>query len=114
MMMLSTDPHTSTSISTDEPGMKFDTQKLMEGEKAIEVATKYFPSMVKRLQIHNVTNDNDDELTDNMMDDAMILIGDMEVVAPVGFVNCNRPRVGFARRLGNGDDSSDDDGLWND
>ena len=114
MMMLSTDPYTSTtSISTDEPGVKFDTHKLMEGEKAIEVATKYFPSMVKRLQIHNVTNDNDDELTDKMMDDAMILIGDMEVVAPVSFVNCNR-RVGFARRLGNGDDSSDDDGLWND
>jgi len=115
MMMLSTDPYTSstTSISTDEPGMKFDTQKLMEGEKAIEVATKYFPSMVKRLQIHNVTNDNDDESTDKMMDDAMILIGDMEVVAPVSFVNCNR-RVGFARRLGSRDDSSDDDGLWND
>ena len=114
MMMLSTDPYTSstTSISTDEPGMKFDTHKLMEGEKAIEVATKYFPSMVKRLQIHNVTNDNDDELTDKMMDDAMILIGDMEVVAPVSFVNCNN-RVGFAHRFSR-DDSSDDDGLWND
>ena len=115
MMMLSTDPYTSstTSISIDEPGVKFDTQKLMEGEKAIEVATKYFPSMVKRLQIHNVTNDNDDESTDKMMDDAMILIGDMEVVAPVGFVNCNRARVGFANRFSR-DDSSDDDGLWND
>jgi len=115
MMMLSTDPYTSssTSISTDEPGVKFDTQKLMEGKKAIEVATKYFPSMVKRLKIHNVTNDNDDESTDKMMDDAMILIGDMEVVAPVGFINSNR-RVGFANRLGSRDDSSDDDGLWND
>ena len=114
MMNLTTDPYSSsstTSISNTEPGVKFETQKLMEGTKAMDIASKYFPSMVKRLEIHDVTNETSFEKAS----DAMVLIGDMEVVVPVSFAKLgnNNSNVGFARRLG-GDDSSDDDGLWND
>ena len=112
MMNLTTDPYSSssTTISNTEPGVKFETQKLMEGTKAMDIASKYFPSMVKRLEIHDVTNESYEKASD-----AMVLIGDMEVVVPVSFAKLgnNNSKVGFARRLG-GDDSSDDDGLWND
>jgi hypothetical protein len=113
MMMLTSDPYSSsstTSISNTEPGVKFETLKLMEGTKAMDIASKYFPSMVKRLEIHDVTNESYEKASD-----AMVLIGDMEVVVPVSFAKLgnNNSNVGFARRLG-GDDSSDDDGLWND
>ena len=114
MMNLTTDPYsssTTTTISNTEPGIKFETQKLMEGTKAMDIASKYFPSMVKRLEIHNVTNASSFE---EKSSDAMVLIGDMEVVVPVSFAKLgnNTNNVGFARRLG--EESSDDDGLWND
>ena len=108
-MNLSSDPYTSpsaASLRVDEPGVKFEPQKLMEGQRAMDVATKYFPSMVKRLQIHNVTNDSFEEGLNE--DDAMVLIGDMELVAPASFV-----RVGVSFGGLHGDDSDDDD-LWND
>ncbi|KAL7542152.1 hypothetical protein ACHAXR_011552 [Thalassiosira sp. AJA248-18] len=117
MMMLSSDPYSPSSLSNaTEPGVKFEPQKLMEGRKAMEVATKYFPSMVKRLRIHKVTNDESldydgkdsgSSLEDD--DDVMVLIGDMEVVAPVSFVRMRNSAVAFS---GGGDSS--DDGLWDD
>ena len=58
MMNLTTDPYSSTTISNTEPGVKFETLKLMEGTKAMDIASKYFPSMVKRLEIHDVTNES--------------------------------------------------------
>lgn len=103
MMMLSTDPY-APSLSSEEPGVKFEPQKMMEGDGAMEVAEKYFPSMVKRLRIHNVTNDE----SETNHSDVMVLIGDMEVVAPVSFVKMRNVRAYH------GGDSSDDDGLWND
>jgi len=110
MMTLSTDPYNaSSSLSNDEPGANFEPQTLLEGHRAMEVASKYFPSMVKRLRIHHVTNNNEGE--EDASKEAMVLIGDMEVVAPASFVNMRtNHRPGS---FGNGD-SSDDDGLWND
>lgn len=107
MMALSTEHPYSYSLPRDEPGMNFEPRRLMEGERAMEVAAKYFPSMTKRLRIRNVmTNDNDEEEESEMNDsEAMVIIGDMEVVAPSSFVKL---------RNSYGDDSSDDDGLWND
>ena len=89
----------------------------MEGKKALEVADKYFPSMVKRLRIHNVTNndfDGEEEIVGAGGEDnaAMVLIGDMEVVAPMSFVRMGN-NVRFASR-NDDDDDSDEDGLWND
>ena len=109
MMNLSSDPYTSpsaASLRVDEPGVKFEPQKLMEGQRAMDIATKYFPSMVKRLQIHNVTNDSFEGGCLN--EDAMVLIGDMELVAPASFVRVGRGFVGLHGS------NSDDDDLWND
>ena len=147
MMTLSSDPYSANntynnsgvSMSMNEPGVKFDPQTLMEGKKAMAVAEKYFPSMVKRLRIHNAlvnTNndffggeDNSEEIGTTGVagvicgedNDAMVLIGDMEVVAPMSFVRMgnNNDKVRFASASGRNDsddddDDSDEDGLWND
>ena len=144
MMTLSSDPYSANnlynnsgvSMSMNEPGVKFDPQTLMEGKKAMAVAEKYFPSMVKRLRIHNAlvnTNNDFDDGEDNSEEigtglagvwgednDAMVLIGDMEVVAPMSFVRMgnNNDKVRFASASGRNDsdddDDSDEDGLWND
>jgi len=137
MMMLSSDPSsdpyyynsptaTTNSLSNSkvvEPGVKFEPEKLMEGERAMEVARKYFPSMLKRLHIHNVTNndvesDNDGANNNAMISksEAMVLIGNMEVVAPASFVRMGRMAGGaasYSNRYGD-DEDSEDDGLWND
>jgi len=102
MMSLTSDPY-SPSLSNDEPGVRFEPQKLMEGDRAMEVAKKYFPAMVKRLQIDSVTNESD------KMSDAMLIVGDLTFVAPVSFVKMRN--AGASR---GGGYSSEDDGLWND
>lgn len=113
MMRLSTDPYAlsssaAASLPMDENGVKFEPKTLMEGEKAMTIASKYFPSLVKRLQIHNLMNDEGEESTSSSScDDILVIIGDMSIVAPKSFV---RPQsVSLA---GTGD--SDEDGLWND
>eukprot|EP00584_Thalassiosira_punctigera_P009217 CAMPEP_0172534334 /NCGR_PEP_ID=MMETSP1067-20121228/6732_1 /TAXON_ID=265564 ORGANISM="Thalassiosira punctigera, Strain Tpunct2005C2" /NCGR_SAMPLE_ID=MMETSP1067 /ASSEMBLY_ACC=CAM_ASM_000444 /LENGTH=323 /DNA_ID=CAMNT_0013319111 /DNA_START=69 /DNA_END=1037 /DNA_ORIENTATION=- len=106
MMALSTDPYCSpySPLSNEGPGVKFEPQKLMEGERAMEVAEKYFPSMAKRLRIHDVTNGGGESEATSL--EAMVIIGDLEVVAPASFVNVRRV---IASHL---DGSSDVDGLW--
>ena len=74
----------------------------MEGERAMEMAKKYLPSMCKRMRISDAMNEQ------TQKEDAMVVVGDMEVVAPASFVRTRS--VGFA--FGNG--ASDDDGLWDD
>lgn len=113
MMRLSTDPYSlsssAASLPMDENGVKFEPKTLMEGDKAMAIASKYFPSMVKRLQIHNLMNDEGEESASSstFCDDILVIIGDMSIVAPKSFV---RPQsIAFA---GTGD--SDEDGLWND
>lgn len=105
MMALSTDLYNlpGSSLSTEEPGVKFEPRKLMEGERAMRVAAKCFPAMTKRLRIHNVTNEEGDESTDS---EAMVIFGDMEVVAPTSFVKTR----GAVASLGSDDT---DDELWN-
>ncbi|KAL9186454.1 hypothetical protein ACHAXT_005692 [Thalassiosira profunda] len=106
MMSLSTDPY-SPILSAEEPGVKFEPQKLMEGERAMEMAKKYFPSICKRMRISDAMNS--DSMNDlDEKEDAMVVVGNMEVVAPASFARTRR--VGFA--FGNG--ASDDDGLWDD
>lgn len=152
MMRLSSDPYysveslgstTTTALSTttnntnkESGGVKFEPTKLMAGTTAMmDIATKYFPKMVKRLRIHDVlvTNTMDEEGICGVNDDgrkndfssvgssgsdAMVLIGDMEVVAPVSFVrmgnNGTGSRVGWADAASRGGDDSDEDGLWTD
>ena len=113
MMRLSTDPYSLSSsagsLPMNENGVKFEPKKLMEGDKAIMVASKYFPSMVKRLQIHNLMNEEEGtESTSSSVscDDIMVIIGDMSIVAPKSFV---RPQNSSMAGTG-----SDEDGLWND
>lgn len=104
MMRLSTDPYSlsssaASSLSMDENGVKFEPETLMEGDKAMGVASKYFPSLVKRLQIHKLTNEEGTE-----EEEAMVIVGDMSIVAPKSFLF---PGFHFGT-------ASDDDGLWND
>ena len=110
MMRLSTDPYSLSSsaapLPMNENGVKFEPKTLMEGDKAMVVASKYFPSMVKRLQIHNLMNDEGVETASSSVD-IMVIIGDMSIVAPKSFV---RPQS--SSLAGTGD--SDEDGLWND
>mmetsp|Transcript_10427 Transcript_10427/g.15795 ORF Transcript_10427/g.15795 Transcript_10427/m.15795 type:complete len:379 (-) Transcript_10427:209-1345(-) len=117
MMRLSTDPYSLSSLAAaslpmDENGVKFEPKTLMEGDKAMAIASKYFPSMVKRLQIHKLMNEEEEEGEESTFssvscDDIMVIIGDMSIVAPKSFV---RPQSGAV--AGTGD--SDEDGLWND
>ena len=103
MMRLSTSPY-SSSLSADEIGLNFEPNTLMEGDKAMNVATKYFPSLVKRLHIDNLMNENGEESSSSSASDDMIIVGDMTVVAPKSFV---RPlNVSLA--------DQEEDGLWND
>jgi hypothetical protein len=114
MMRLSTDPYSlsssATSLRMDENGVKFEPKTLMEGEKAMEIASKYFPSLVKRLQIHKLMNEEGTGTTptsssSSLCDDAMVVIGDMSIVAPKSFV---RPQS--VSMAGAGGDS-DEDGI---
>ena len=116
MMRLSTDPYSlsssaAASLPMDENGVKFEPNTLMEGDKAMAIASKYFPSMVKRLQIHKLMNEEEEgeeSISSSVScDDIMVIIGDMSIVAPKSFV---RPQS--IAMAGTGD--SDEDGLWND
>lgn len=113
MMRLSTDPYSlsssATSLRMDENGVKFEPKTLMEGEKAMEIASKYFPSLVKRLQIHKLMNEEGTGTTptsssSSLCDDAMVVIGDMSIVAPKSFV---RPQS--VSMAGAGGDSDEDE-----
>eukprot|EP00985_Skeletonema_marinoi_P012660 scaffold6157_cov137-Skeletonema_marinoi.AAC.1 len=111
MMRLSTDPYSlssaAASLPMDENGVKFEPKTLMEGDKAMYVASKYFPSLVKRLQIHNLMNEEgtDTATSSSSCDDVMVIVGDMSIVAPKSFVSPQSISM-------TGD--SDEDGLWND
>jgi hypothetical protein len=113
MMRLSSDPYSlSSSVASlpmDENGVNFEPKTLMEGDKAMGIASKYFPSLVKRLQIHKLMNEEGTTPTSSSSscDDAMVIVGDMSIVAPKSFV---RPQS--VSMVGAGD--SDEDGLWND
>ena len=98
MMRLATDSMMS-SLREDQTGCKFEPATLMGGKKAMDVATKYFPSLVRQL-----TDGNDDI----DLSDALVVIGDMEVVAPASFVSKGKRNSPIASN------ASDDDGLWND
>jgi len=119
-MTLSTDlPHRyyDSVLSGEEPGAKFEPRRLMDGRKARGVAEKYFPEMVKRLRIRDVMmmdedggggeDDDDDDNDAATNSEAMVIIGDMEVVAPTSFV---KTRSG----VGSCGNDSEDDGLWDD
>ena len=94
----------------DEDDVKFEPRKLVEGDAAMSIATRYFPEMTKRLRIHNVLScDNesllssssslssssaggkrsrsvDEEEEEEESNVPMVIIGDMQVIAPTSFV----------------------------
>jgi hypothetical protein len=120
MMALNASSSHSPSSDADEYGnVKFEPRRLVEGDGAAAIASRYFPAMAKRLRIRNVLSGDGDSSTSSSSsssvfggkrspeDEAygapMVIIGDMEVVAPVSFV---RMRRGVSRA------NDDDDGLW--
>lgn len=89
----------SSSHSTDENGVEFEPETLMEGDKAMQIASKYFPSLAKSLQIHNLMNKEGGTGTTTSSSpsccDVMVIIGEMTIIAPTSFV---RPQnVSMAR-----------------
>lgn len=109
MMRLTSDPYSGlATLPMDENGMAFDPKTLLEGDKAIQFASKYFPSLVKRLQIQNLMNEEGTGASSSStsFDDAMVIIGDMTIVASQSFVHPQHVAMTGA--------DSDDDGLWND
>lgn len=107
MMRLTTDPYSGlTTLPMDENGMSFDPKTLLEGDKAIQFASKYFPSLVKRLRIQNLMNEEGTGASSSTTDDAMVIIGDMTIVASQSFVHPQHVTISGA--------DSDEDGLWND
>lgn len=93
-----------------EDDVKFEPRKLVEGDAAMSIATRNFPEMTKRLRIHNVLScDNesllsssssslsssaggkrsrsvDEEEEEEEGNVPMVIIGDMQVIAPTSFV----------------------------
>ena len=94
-----------------EDDVKFEPRKLVEGDAAMSIATRNFPEMTKRLRIHNVLScDNESLLSSSSsslsssaggkrsrsVDEEeeeeeegnvpMVIIGDMQVIAPTSFV----------------------------
>ena len=107
MMRLTTDPYSGlATLPMDENGMAFDPKTLLEGDKAIQFASKYFPSLVKRLQIQNLMNEEGTGASSSTTDDAMVIIGDMTIVASQSFVHPQHVTIAGA--------DADEDGLWND
>lgn len=91
----------------DEDDVKFEPRKLVEGDAAMSIATRYFPEMTKRMRIHNVLFcDNESLLSSSSsaggkwsrsMDEEedkgnvpMVIIGDMQVIAPASFIRMKR------------------------
>jgi len=89
MMRLSSD----YALRLEETGVRFNPQTLMEGKEAWDVGTRYFPKLTSQL-----------EEEDESSDEALVVIGSMEAVLPVDFVNRGSATT----------DSTDDDGLWSD
>ena len=109
MMRLTSDPYSGmTSLPMDENGLAFDPKTLLEGDKAMQFASKYFPSLVKRLQIHNLMNEEGTAGTTSSSahNEVMVIIGDMSIVAPKSFIRPQRVTMTGVH--------SDDDGLWDD
>ncbi len=107
MMRLTTDPYSGlATLPMDENGMAFDPKTLLEGDKAIQFASKYFPSLVKRLQIQNLMNEEGTGASSSTTDDAMVIIGDMTIVASQSFVHPQHVTMTGV--------DTDEDGLWND
>jgi hypothetical protein len=93
----------------DEDDVKFEPRKLVEGDAAMSIASRYFPEMTKRLRIHNALScDNkslmpssslssvggkrsrnvaeEEEYEEENGNVPMVIIGDMQVIAPASFV----------------------------
>ena len=66
------------------PFVNFEPCKLVEGKPAIELAAKYFPLLVRRLQVRDIIEDGIG--SDRSLEDAMVLIGKMQASAPASFV----------------------------
>lgn len=94
-------------LSTDESGIKFEPTTLMGGDKAMKMASKYFPSLLKRLKIHNVTNECGGSNSDDFAE-TIAVVGDMEIVAPASFIGMKDVSSSGASQMAN----SDSDGLW--
>ena len=111
----------------DDEGVRFLPSRLVEGNEAMSIASRYFPDMAERLRKmrDNVVGGGDDVLRsssstssssplgskrsrdaeNDMSENApMVIIGDMEVIAPVSFV-----RMG---RAGSSCDEDDYDVSW--
>ena len=72
------------------PFVNFEPSKLVEGKLALELASKYFPQMVRRLQVLDIMEDGNGGRS---LHDIMVLIGQMQVSAPAAFV-ASPPRRG--------------------
>ena len=96
----------------DEDDVKFEPRKLVEGVAAMSIASRYFPEMTKRLRIHNALScDNKSLMPSSSLSSVggkrsrnvaeeeekneyeeeygnvpMVIIGDMQVIAPASFV----------------------------
>lgn len=65
------------------PFVNFEPSKLVEGKLALELASKYFPQMVRRLQVLDIMEDGNGGRS---LHDIMVLVGQMQVSAPAAFV----------------------------
>lgn len=94
----------------DEDDVKFEPRKLVEGVSAMSIASRYFPEMTKRLRIHNALScdnkslmpssslssvggkrsrnvaEEEEENEEENGNVPMVIIGDMQVIAPASFV----------------------------
>ena len=59
-----------------EMGIKFDPTMIVEGEKATGMAEKYFPGLVRWMR---------EEENDEIWEEALVIVGNMEVVVPKSF-----------------------------
>ena len=113
MMTLNASLHAGDCDGEDD--VKFDPRKLMEGDAAMSIATRYFPEMTKRLRILNVLScdnesllssssslssslsaggkrsrsvdeEEEEEEEEEESNVPMVIIGDMQVIAPTSFV----------------------------
>ncbi len=80
--------NTNGNASHDQaPWVNFEPSKLIQGKFAMSLASKYFPQLVRRLQVRDIMEDG---IAGRSLDDAMILIGNMHVSAPASFVTYDR------------------------
>ncbi|KAL3783451.1 hypothetical protein HJC23_008643 [Cyclotella cryptica] len=95
---------TTAALGEEETGVQFDPVTMVGGDKAMWMAEKYFPALVKQMRGEGGGEEDDD------VDDALIIIGNMELVVPKSFVE--KRRMNDAR--GNVMEEDDNDGLWSD